>query len=230
MILRLPDNAEAASLTYLAWLAYPAAYSEAKRRDAFMKACVFHLHRRNDIAPRHMPPAIATMKPKRVEATINSAWSRIVHRRVAAVYAWIRLMEQRRGVGSVTASDDVEVDVNGAASIAEAGAMWCQMHYNRDLAARSVTDPRGSDFRSRTWRPTQPVMPLAVAFCFSRASISALTERLTGKGDIGDIRMDGPIGLGLRGCITSPGWVQEAVSVAQVVTDQRDPDIIFPVF
>lgn len=228
-MLRLPDTDEAAALTYLSWLAYPGE-DEAHRRDAFMKACAFYLYRRTGHAPRHMPPAIAGMKPSRAETTINAAWSRVVDRRVAAVYAWVRLLEQRRDEGSVTAAHDVEVNVNGAASIAEAGGMWYQMHYNRDLAAKSVADTRGSDFRSRTWRPTQPVMPMAVAFCFSRASIAALTDRLTGAGDIGDVPMDGPIGLGLRGCITSPGWVREAVSDAQLITDQRDPDIIFPVF
>ena len=250
MILRLPEAKEAASLIYLSWLAYPAT-NEAQRRDAFIKACAFYLHRSTGVAPRHMPPGIAAMKPSRVETTINSAWSRIVHRRVASVYAWIRLLEQRRDEGSVTAAGDVEVDVNGAASIAEAGGMWAtfmekrldlaletdgaddaarRRHIEKQLTPRSISDERGSGFRSRTWRPTQPIMPMAVAFCFSRESITALTDRLTGEGNIGDVRMDGPISLGLTNCITSPGWVREAVSVAQLMADQRDNDILFPVF
>ena len=231
MILEMPQADEAASLTYLAWLSYPG-QNEAQRRDTLMRASIFYIHRRKGIAPRHMPAPLRDLKPKRVKATIEAAGRQIFHRRVAAVTAWLRQMEQRRGVASVTNPDGIEVAVNGADDITEAADMWRQMFYNRNLPAKNVADLDGSDFRARTWRPSLPVLPMAVAFVFSAQSILVLTDRLTGDADLnaGDVRIDGPIQLGLTELILSPGWVREAVSVAQAVADTRDPTIIFPTF
>jgi|GEM_PF-5896883 len=232
MILRLPDTAEAASLTYLAWLAYPGAH-EAHRRDTFIKASAFYLHRGMEIAPRNMPAPIRGMKPNRAVKTIESAWSQIVHRRVASVYAWLRLLEHRRGVGSVTNEEGVEVDVNGADTLTKAGASWADFISKYDeISARSVADEYGSDFRKRTWRPSLPVMPMAIAFCFSRQSIEILSSRIIGQTslDAGNVQMDGPMLMGPTGCITTSSWVREAAQVAQTITDKTDTGIIFPVF
>ncbi|MFO7759542.1 MAG: hypothetical protein R6V26_13895 [Roseovarius sp.] len=236
MILRLPKTDEAASLEFLAWLAFPGA-SEAHRRDAFIKAAAFYVHYRMEIRPRNMPSPLRGIKPSRAVKTIESAWSQIVHRRVASVYVWLRMHEQRFAAPRETGLDGFLRDFNGVKSIEGGSAIWADTLSQRvkedDDKSKKMFSPRSADagdFRKRTWRPSQPVMPMAVAFCFSRGSIAALTNRLTSEGDIGDVGMDGPLSLGLTNCITNPSWVREAAQVAQSVSDERDPEIIFPNF